>query len=81
MNEHKKYRVVCPVTNREGKTYWRAMGIAFPNQDGSTNVYLDGLPVNGKLQIREWDEAPWSRKDDGGAARPSEGTTSESLPF
>jgi len=76
---NKKFKVVCPITNRDGKTFWRVMGIAYPNQDGSTNIYLDGLPVNGKLQLRDWDEAPWQKKDDA-TPRTSDGQTG-SLPF
>jgi hypothetical protein len=57
MNDtNKKFKVLCPVQNKDGKTFWVRMGIGYPNQDGSTNIYLDGLPVNGKLQLREWDE-------------------------
>lgn len=35
------------------KSVWTKVGSAFPNKDGSLNVYLNALPVNGKLQIRE----------------------------
>ncbi len=60
----KKWRVLSPVVGRDGKTYFRQMGIAHQNQDVSINLYLDGLPVNGKLQMRPWDEVPpWERKD------------------
>ena len=79
MNEaSRKFKVVCPITNREGKTFWRLMGIAYPNQDGSTNIYLDGLPVNGRLQLRDWDET-WSKKDEA-TPRTAEGQ-SGALPF
>ena len=54
----KKLKVLCPVqsTKDEKKTYWRSLGIAYENRDGSINLYLDALPLNGKLQVREWDE-------------------------
>jgi hypothetical protein len=29
------------------------VGTAFPNSDGSFNLFLDALPVNGRLHIRE----------------------------
>ena len=32
---------------------WVRVGTAFVNRDGSLNVYLDSLPLNGKLHIRE----------------------------
>jgi hypothetical protein len=48
---------VFTITDRErdGKTasYWLKVGVAFRNKDGSLNVYLDALPVNGRLQLRE----------------------------
>jgi len=40
---------------RQGKTHWMRIGSAFQNSDGSTNVYLDAFPANGKLQIRDLD--------------------------
>jgi hypothetical protein len=48
-------KVLCPV-ERNGKTYWVRSGIAFPNKDGSTNVFLDVLPHNGRLQLRAFDD-------------------------
>jgi hypothetical protein len=39
--------------SKETKTYWNRVGSAFENKDGSVNVYLTALPVNGKLQIRD----------------------------
>lgn len=38
---------------KEPKNYWTRIGSAFDNKDGSVNVYLNAMPVNGKLQIRE----------------------------
>jgi hypothetical protein len=35
------------------RKFWIRIGRAFENRDGSTTVYLDALPVNGMLQIRE----------------------------
>ena len=79
MNENgKRYKVLSPVKNKDGRTFWVKMGIGFPNQDGSTNIFLDGLPVNGKLQLRDWDEPPWDKKDDEPAVEPRH---NESLPF
>ena len=36
------------------KSRWIRVGIAFVNRDGSLNVLLDALPVNGKLHIRDF---------------------------
>lgn len=39
--------------NPEKKDRWVRIGIAFNNKDGSMNCFLDALPVNGKIHIRE----------------------------
>ena len=39
------------------KSYWTRVGVGFVNRDGSLNLHLDAIPINGKLQVREW-EAP-----------------------
>ena len=36
------------------KSFWLRIGWARTNRDGSFNVTLDALPVNGKLQVRDW---------------------------
>ena len=38
---------------RDRRKVWVRIGAAFRNHDGSTNVYLDAMPTNGQLQIRE----------------------------
>lgn len=35
------------------KTIWSKVGTAFVNRDGSINLYLDSLPLNGRCQVRE----------------------------
>jgi len=56
--ESKRMKVLCPVQRNDDskKAVWRTLGIAFENKDGSINVYLDAYPVNGKLQLREFDD-------------------------
>lgn len=54
MNNNRK-KVLCPMES-QGRTRWMRIGSAFLNSDGSTNVYLDAYPANGKLQIRDLDE-------------------------
>jgi hypothetical protein len=39
--------------SKDKKSVWTKVGSAFPNKDGSLNVYLSALPINGKHQIRE----------------------------
>lgn len=47
----------------EKKSVWVKAGSAWVNRDGSLNVYLDVLPLDGKLHVREvLDE---KRADDG----------------
>jgi hypothetical protein len=54
----KMFKVLCPIEKKDGKggTYWIRVGSAFPNRDQSINLYLDVLPQNGRLQLRELDE-------------------------
>lgn len=56
MNDVTSWQVICPIETKPGKTRWIRIGRAYKNRDGSTNVYLDALPSNSKLQLREWDE-------------------------
>lgn len=41
------------VVERDSKKYWVKVGIAYRNRDGSYNIKLDAVPVNGTLHIRE----------------------------
>lgn len=34
------------------KNFWTKLGVAFENKDGSFSLHLDGLPIDGKLQMR-----------------------------
>ena len=70
-----KKDVYTVVDTKSGKAVWVKIGAAFTNKDGSINVRLDALPVNGTLQVREpqvWED----RRPDGASAplplRPSE---------
>lgn len=57
-NEGRKpYKLVYTIIEKPGKSnFWMKIGIARQNHDGSWNVYLDALPFDRKLQIR--DEKP-----------------------
>lgn len=79
---HRK-KVLCPL-DRNGKTYWMRIGVAFVNKDGSTNVYLDALPTDRKLQIRDLDPRDLQPRrrgadDEGGGSAFTDRDTS--LPF
>ena len=52
MNQKK---TVFTIVKKEGKdNYWLNVGMAFVNKDGSLNVLLNALPVNGELHIRDF---------------------------
>lgn len=55
MAEGARMLQVYTIVEREGneKSFWVKIGACFTNRDGSLNVYLDALPTNGRLQIRE----------------------------
>jgi hypothetical protein len=51
--------VFTVIDKGEGKkAYWCKVGSAWENNDGSWNILLDALPVNGKLNMRDPYEAP-----------------------
>ena len=39
----------------DAKPYWLKIGVAFNNRDGSINLRLNALPVNGILHVRDAD--------------------------
>lgn len=53
----KRFDVLQPIERKDRGTYWMRVGTAFMNRDGSMNIYLDALPISGKLQVREAREA------------------------
>jgi hypothetical protein len=53
----KMWKVVSPIEKKDGTVaYWARLGNAHSNKDDSINVYLDTLPTNGKIQLREFTE-------------------------
>ena len=65
-NTKKVQAVYTVVPKPEGRDLWLRIGSAFPNRDGSLTVFLDAVPVNGRLQIREYQP----RESSGAARRP-----------
>ena len=53
MNE--KLWVVYTIVDKPGqdKSFWVRIGRAFKNHDGSFNLNLDAVPINGKLHMRQ----------------------------
>jgi hypothetical protein len=39
--------------NGDPISYWNRVGMAWVNKDGSINVQLNSLPLDGKIQLRE----------------------------
>lgn len=56
--------IAYTIRERSGKKFWIRIGSAFHNRDGSINVKLDALPIDGQIQLREYlrDE----KRDQGG---------------
>jgi hypothetical protein len=56
---------------REGKggSIWVRAGSAFVNKDGSLNVLLDVLPLDGKLHVREAADKRDTAQAGGGGGR------------
>jgi hypothetical protein len=56
-NAPAKRLAVFVITEKEGldRAFWTRVGSAFKNRDGSYNLHLDALPLNGKLHLREVD--------------------------
>jgi hypothetical protein len=56
----KRYQVfsIKETKEKEGRSMavWSKAGSAFVNRDGSINIYLDVLPLDGKLHVREVSE-------------------------
>jgi hypothetical protein len=68
--------IAWAIIERKGsdRPFWNRVGSAFVNRDGSINVYLEALPLQGKVQLRE--EQPKDREGQRGppgAHGPGEG--------
>ena len=67
MNHDTELKAVYTIVERkEARNIWIRIGIGFVNQDGSINVRLDAVPVNGRLHIRNFQKKEhqndhWSR--------------------
>jgi hypothetical protein len=47
--------VYTVIERGSSKPYWLRLGVGFVNRDGSLTLKLDAMPVNGTLQVREWE--------------------------
>ena len=64
-NRQNQKKAVYSIIEREGqeKAYWLRLGTAFVNRDGSLTVYLNALPTNAKLHIRDVPQDNDNRQD------------------
>jgi hypothetical protein len=53
MSNNKEPKVIYTIVRNGKQTYWHRIGSAFVNKDGSLNLILFALPVNGELHVRD----------------------------
>lgn len=51
-----KMKLVYAITEHHQRSTWNKVGVGFVNADGSINIKLQALPINGELQIRDYVE-------------------------
>ena len=66
----KRYAVFSIRTTKKHETIWIRAGVAYVQPDDSMNLYLDVLPLDGQLHVREATE----KKEQAGAATSSPST-------
>lgn len=47
-------KIVYVISERGAKRFWTRIGVAWTNADGSLQVKLEAVPVNGEMQIRDY---------------------------
>jgi hypothetical protein len=52
--DQSKMKVVYVITKRGERSFWNRIGVAFVNRDGSLNVKLEAIPVDGACHIRDY---------------------------
>lgn len=52
--DNTKMKIAYVIVNRNGRSFWNRVGVAFVNSDGSINVKLEAVPVSGEIQIRDY---------------------------
>jgi hypothetical protein len=50
-----KMKTVYTITERGGRNFWTKIGVGFINRDGSITLKLDAIPVNGQVQVRDYE--------------------------
>jgi hypothetical protein len=49
-----KIKIAYCISERNGKSYFTRIGIAFVNSYCSLNVKLEAMPINGEIHIRDY---------------------------
>lgn len=55
----KQMKKIVGAVERNGRTWWTSLGVAFLNEDGSLNLKFDYLPTatgTTTVQVRDFDE-------------------------
>ena len=63
MQDKRTFKVITPVNKKDGGTFWIRCGTGYLNKDSSINLYLDVMPFDGKLTVRELDEEDLRRRE------------------
>lgn len=71
--ESKQLKIVYNITERGDRSFWNRIGVAYENRDGSLNIKLDAVPVNGTMQVRDW-----TPRDEANAQEPAKPRTNGS---
>ena len=78
----KKYAVFSVrKAERTGAAIWTRAGYAWANRDGSANVTLDVLPLDGKLHIREAGEKREFAGSAASTSQPQQEAGTQSMQF
>lgn len=54
MADYSKMKICYVINERGDRKHWTRIGVAFVNADGSINVKLEAIPVNGEIHIRDY---------------------------
>ena len=72
-NNTPTHRVFQVRDNGEGrKASWTQIGVGFTNRDGSINLLLNAVPLDGKLQLRAREHSDQSPKGSSSTASPAD---------
>ncbi|HZH04725.1 MAG TPA: hypothetical protein VEY30_13145 [Myxococcaceae bacterium] len=61
------------IRHDKGGSVWVRTGTAFANKDGSFNIVLDAVPLNGRLHVRDVMERKEQPAANDGTEAPTEG--------